>query len=519
MKSQPSTQREVVVPDNVQLISTTDIKGQILYANEAFCQVSGFSLDELRNRPHNIVRHADMPKEAFGNLWESLKNDQAWRGIVKNRCKNGDHYWVDAYVTPLYENGTKIGYQSVRVRPSDQQKQKAERLYAQINQGKLKSLISNRSVNKAATLISGGVACAGMAGAFLVESPFLNAALTGLTAAGIIGTWIWHTRQLASLKQVATGISSNELIRLVYCDSNNELGDIQLAMTMQEARNRTVLGRLADINSTIKGAVDQTDSAIQKTDSGISRQNSETDQVANAVGQMAEATQEIAENIQQTSSVSQNACSVTDDGRHALQGVIDKTGLLASHVKLASETTLELQKQADEIGHVLAVINDIADQTNLLALNAAIEAARAGEHGRGFAVVSDEVRTLANRTQNSTQEIRAVIEHVQNAVNRTVSIMKESEDETSNVLHATQQTDEAFVRVQEMMAEVSDRCSQIAAASEEQTAVVSDVHNNISSIRDLSSNNREASRLTGDASRELHKLVDMLNSMVKAFEK
>ena len=518
MKSQPSTQREVVVPDNVQLISTTDIKGQILYANEAFCQVSGFSLDELRNRPHNIVRHADMPKEAFGNLWESLKNDQAWRGIVKNRCKNGDHYWVDAYVTPLYENGTKIGYQSVRVRPSDQQKQKAERLYAQINQGKLKSLISNRSVNKAATLISGGVACAGMAGAFLVESPFLNAALTGLTAAGIIGTWIWHTRQLASLKQVATDISSNELIRLVYCDSNNELGDIQLAMTMQEARNRTVLGRLADINSTIKGAVDQTDSAIQKTDSGISRQNSETDQVANAVGQMAEATQEIAENIQQTSSVSQNACSVTDDGRHALQGVIDKTGLLASHVKLASETTLELQKQADEIGHVLAVINDIADQTNLLALNAAIEAARAGEAGRGFAVVADEVRSLASKTGDSANEIHAMIRQLQNTAENAVSAMEQGIGLSSSCKERANQTGDVLNTISAKLNLVTDSSIQIACAVEQQAQVTQEINRNITNIKTLADGTSEISHTSLSRIKQLVDRLEGLERLMRQFK-
>ncbi|WP_372836249.1 PAS domain-containing methyl-accepting chemotaxis protein, partial [Pontibacterium sp.] len=491
----------------------------ILYANDAFCSVSGFSLEQLQNKPHNIVRHADMPKEAFGNLWDSLKNDHAWRGIVKNRCANGDHYWVDAYVTPLYENGVKVGYQSVRTRPSDKQKRKAESIYALITQGKLNRLLSQSKVNTSALLASVGLVAVGSVASYLLQGPIASAVVTAITGISVASVWSWRTRKISALKSTAQNIASNSLIKLIYCDSSDELGDIQLAMTMQDARNRTVLGRLADINQTIRSAVGLTDNAIKNTDNGLSRQDNETDQVASAVGQMASATEEIALNTQQTSQVSQNACSVTEDGRTALQEVIKNTEALEKQVKLAAITSKELQSQADEIGNVLSVINDIADQTNLLALNAAIEAARAGEHGRGFAVVSDEVRTLAVRTQNSTQEIKAVVEHVQSAVNKNVQIMQESEKETANVLLATRKTDDAFVNVQSMMAEVSDRCTQIATASEEQTAVVSDVHQNISSIRDLSGENRKASRQTSEASLELHKLMGQLDSMVQAFEK
>jgi PAS domain S-box-containing protein len=519
MKVQPSSQKEVLVPENVQLISTTDLKGQILYANDAFCSVSGFSLEQLQNKPHNIVRHADMPKEAFGNLWDSLKNDHAWRGIVKNRCANGDHYWVDAYVTPLYESGVKVGYQSVRTRPSDKQKRKAESIYALITQGKLNRLLSQSKVNTSALLASVGLVAVGSVASYLLQGPIASALITAITGISVGSVWSWRTRKISALKSTAQNIASNSLIKLIYCDSSDEFGDIQLAMTMQDARNRTVLGRLADINQTIRSAVGLTDNAIKNTDNGLSRQDNETDQVASAVGQMASATEEIALNTQQTSQVSQNACSVTEDGRTALQEVIKNTEALEKQVKLAAITSKELQSQADEIGNVLSVINDIADQTNLLALNAAIEAARAGEHGRGFAVVSDEVRTLAVRTQSSTQEIKAVVEHVQSAVNKNVQIMQESERETANVLLATRKTDDAFVDVQSMMAEVSDRCTQIATASEEQTAVVSDVHQNISSIRDLSVDNRKASRQTSEASQELHKLIGQLESMVQAFEK
>lgn len=519
MNAKVSAGREVVVPEHTQLISTTDLKGRILYANNAFCSIAGFSLEELINQPHSIVRHPDMPKEAFGNLWESLNRDQAWRGVVKNRCKNGDYYWVDAYVTPLYENGQKTGYQSVRVRPSDKLKAKAEHLYHEINQGKLNRLLSSTSINLSAALFSGAITVIGGGIAFTAPNEFVAAAATVLTGIGISAAWAWRIRRVNKLCAISRKIAANPLIKLVYCNSTDELGDIELAMLMQEARNRTVLGRLRDIGSSLKNVVGVTEQAIKESDEGVGNQELETEQVAAAVHQMTTATQEIAHNINQTNDASQNAVNVTELGRQELTDVVHKTEQLSRQVKHAAETTLELQEQALKIENVLSVISEIADQTNLLALNAAIEAARAGEHGRGFAVVSDEVRTLANRTQKSTEEIRAVIEQVQSAVGRTVKLMHSSQEETDKVLQATHRTDSAFIDVQNMMAEVSDRCVQIATASEEQTSVVEDICKNVERLRALAGENRQASQKTSDVSTELKTLVTSLDSMSKAFER
>ena len=128
---------EKTFSDLEQLVSTTDLEGRITYANEEFCEIAGYSLDELKGQHHNIVRHPNMPKAAFGDLWDKLKQGSSWRGMVKNRCKNGDFYWVDAYVTPLYENNKIVGYQSVRTKPSENQKKKAQQFYDKLNNGKV----------------------------------------------------------------------------------------------------------------------------------------------------------------------------------------------------------------------------------------------------------------------------------------------------------------------------------------------------------------------------------------------
>jgi aerotaxis receptor len=130
------TDNEIVLAPNAQLVTTTDLKGVITYANDEFVDICGYSADELVGQHHNIIRHPDMPPQAFADLWQHLKAEQSWRGIVKNCCKDGSHYWVDAYVTPLYQNNQVCGYQSVRRKPSSEMINKADQIYRQLNQQK-----------------------------------------------------------------------------------------------------------------------------------------------------------------------------------------------------------------------------------------------------------------------------------------------------------------------------------------------------------------------------------------------
>lgn len=130
--NQPVTQKEVLLDDTNHLVSSTNVKGQITHCNQAFIDISGFSKEELTGSAHNIVRHPDMPEAAFTFMWEQLKSGQPWQGLVKNRCKNGDFYWVDAYVTPVLENGQIVGYESVRTKPHRDQVTRAEKAYLQL---------------------------------------------------------------------------------------------------------------------------------------------------------------------------------------------------------------------------------------------------------------------------------------------------------------------------------------------------------------------------------------------------
>lgn len=519
MKKMPVTGREVVLPEGQRIISTTDLKGRITYVNKVFCDIAGYTEEELIGKAHNIVRHPDVPPAAFGNLWDSLKADQAWRGIVKNRCKNGDHYWVDAYVTPLFENGIKVGYQSVRFKPSQEQISKAEVIYAVANAGKAGKALKLKSTSTQTLIGFVLVSVAALISSWFAGAPLEVLGIMALSQtllAGVVHRYISPVRKLAGISRARY---TNPLVQLMYCSRQDELGEIDLALKMNEARNTTVLTRLGDVSHTIDGAINTTESAIARTNQGISQQDKESDMVAAAVHEMACAAQEIAQNTGEMSAAGQEALNTSEDGRTALYDTVQHINELSAEVVKASEATQELKTYTDNIGSVVTVINDIAEQTNLLALNAAIEAARAGETGRGFAVVADEVRTLATRTQNSTQEIEASIERVQSAVENTVVIMDQSRDHAEQSVEVANRADEAFKQVQTSIDNISERCIQIASSSEEQSSVVDEIQQNVVSIRDLARQNSEASDETAAASQELHELVKQLDSMVTAFDR
>jgi len=519
MKKMPVTGREVILPEGQRIISTTDLKGRITYVNQVFCDIAGFTEDELIGKAHNIVRHPDVPPAAFGNLWDSLKENQAWRGIVKNRCKNGDHYWVDAYVTPLYEKGQKVGYQSVRFKPSAAQVAKAEIIYAVANAGKAGKALKLKSISTQTTVLFALISILCLLGCWYAGGSMTVLAVVFGSEVLLASLLIRILSPIKELANRARSRFSNPLIQLMYSPRQDEFGEIDLALLMNEARNTTVLTRLGDVSHTIDQAINVTEKAIRQTNEGISQQDKESDMVAAAVHQMACASQEIAANTNDMSTATQDARNTTETGRTALFNTVNHIKDLSNEVVEATEATMELKQHTDTIGNVVTVINEIAEQTNLLALNAAIEAARAGESGRGFAVVADEVRTLATRTQNSTQEIEASIDRVQSAVGKTVNIMELSRDHAQQSVDIANQADEAFQNVQHSIDDISDRCLQIASSSEQQSSVVEEIQQNIVAIRDLARRNSEASDETAAASIELHELVKQLDSMVAAFDR
>ena len=518
--NQPVTQRERTFPAQQRLISTTDIKGQITYCNEAFIEISGFTRDELSRSPHNIVRHPDVPSAVFEHMWTTLKKGRPWMGVVKNRCKNGDHYWVNAYVIPMLDNGQVVGYESVRVKPTAEQVRRAEALYARINAGK--SAIP--SIDRWLPVVQAWlpfilVSQIGFLIGHWIGSGwgFLIAALLCIPL-GLFGL-AWQNRGVRRLLRLAEQTTSDPLIAQMYTDSRGAEARLEMAMLSQEARLKTCLTRLQDTAERLTNQARQADTLAHNSSAGLERQRVETEQVATAVNEMAATTLEVASNVARTAIATQEANRLTGEGRNVTADTREAIQRLSVSVAETGETVSRLAQDSNEIGGVVDVIKGIADQTNLLALNAAIEAARAGEMGRGFAVVADEVRSLAQRTAESTGQIHALIAKLQRTADEAVLTMEIGRKQADEGVERVLQADQALVGISEAVGNITDMANQIAAAAEEQSAVADEINQNITTIAQLADQTSAEAQSTAQLSKELTATAQDQYSLVDRFNR
>jgi len=520
-KNLPITDKENNYSEDMHIVSSTDVKGVITSVNDDFMQISGFTADELLHKSHNVVRHPDMPEAAFANLWDDLKQGKPWMGVVKNRCKNGDAYWVDAYVTPVMEHNEVVGYQSVRVKPDRELVDRADALYRKINKGS--SFLSNLLARIKPGLM-GKMAIASMVSML----PLFAAAMLGLKNSGVLvaflisaGLGVVMAKLIARPWQQAARESeamfSNAVAQQVFTGRSDELGQLQLVIKSLNARIRTVVWSISEATSSLDHIAGETSGIVSQTDQGISQQRAEIEQVATAVNQMSATVHEVATNTGEASQATNEAEELASKGALAATHSITSIMSMVSDTEQAASVIKQLATQSENIGSVLDVIKSIAEQTNLLALNAAIEAARAGEQGRGFAVVADEVRTLASRTHESTQEIQDMIENLQIEVQKAVEVMLKAQDSANSNMDAVEELAESLAEISGSVQTINSMNMQIATAAEEQSAVSEEINRNIVSINSVADHTNEAS---SDTAQHIEKLVSesiKLKNLVRQF--
>ena len=354
-------------------------------------------------------------------------------------------------------------------------------------------------------------------------STSLNLVITLLViASGLTLLFAWLltnsiTKPIANALSAAEEIAEGNLTRPITVDGEDEAGRLLLAMSKMQDKLRDTLQRISGSATQLASAAEELNSVTDESARGLTQQNNEIEQAATAVNEMTSAVEEVARNAVSTSEASKNATTSAGDGRDLVQETVSAIERMSADVQSTATLIGELANESRDIGKVLDVIRGLADQTNLLALNAAIEAARAGEAGRGFAVVADEVRALAHRTQQSTSEIERMIGSIQSGTEHAVDSMRNSTERAESTLNIARGAGMSLDTINSAIVEINERNLVIASAAEEQAQVAREVDRNLVNIRDLSVQSATGANQTSAASNELSRLALDLNNMVGRF--
>lgn len=486
----PVTNQEYPFPAGHTLVSVTDPKGRIIYCNQRFVEVSGFELDELLGQAHNIIRHPAIPEEVFRDLWETIRSGRPWSGVLKNRRKDGSHYWVVANVTPLIDESGITGYMSVRTEATREQTSAAEecfrRMREEVENGRLLTVFRNGRIIRRTPF---GYFCEAFRFDLSVHMHWV--ALVGF--AGAFMLWLllrrWVVTPIDSLIHCANRIAACDLGHTIERSRNDKFGELQAALGQLSVNLKSIVRDAREQSTLMSSRMTGMTRDNRELAGRTSQQASNLQQSAVALEQITGAVRSTAESARQAAAASVQAVSVTENG----QAAVDDLG----------STMASISEASSRIHEIIKVIDGIAFQTNILVLNAAVEAARAGEHGKGFAVVAAEVRALAQRSSTAAGEIAELIS-----------------DTSARIHEGARKTGTAQSLMKEAASSIQEVNSLIAAidrAASEQLESISQISVAIGSLDGTTSENVAFAARMAEATQALEHLADATAQTVRVF--
>lgn len=553
--NQPVNQNEYAIPRDAAIISRTNAKGEITYINDDFIEASGFEQDELLGKAHNLVRHPDMPSEAFRDMWQTIKKGAPWIGIVKNRRKDGSYYWVKATATPSSDGG----YMSVRVQASSDEKIAASALYERMRRdssirlegGEIRRGGIFHLLRQLANMqLSSKLWITTLASMFLVFACLgLSWQAISIAEAGtatpvsrndldqmrnlVIGLaaltlFFWppiawaiireFKRPIAAAMSAARAMAALDLRTPIPAGGQGEVGQLQSQLAIM--RNH-----LQENAALLKQSTAKLDTMSRQLSHSSRESASSAETQANVASTMAAAVEQLSVSIDQVTDYAGEAESLARTSGHSSKegcGVIQEAASemtkIASAVDSSAVAIRELESYSVEISTIVGVIREIADQTNLLALNAAIEAARAGEQGRGFAVVADEVRKLAERTSLSTTQIAETITKVQSSSRHAVQEMGNSVDQVETGLELAQQAGNSIAAIQTDSERVIVSVNEISLSIREQAAAAKEIAQNVERVAQMTEQGSAASAAAAALANDVTALSADLRRLAETFK-
>jgi aerotaxis receptor len=510
----PVTHQEYVLPEGEVIITHTDTSSRITYANPAFLSSSEFSLEECLGQPQNIVRHPDMPREAFADLWATIQSGKSWTGIVKNRRKSGGFYWVRANVTPMMDGNRVVGYMSVRAKPGRNEVAQAERVYAAFRAGRAvnmriqagqvvdTSLLGRLRALKHLSLRTGTWMVLGTLSAILIGMTTMSVMSSGMslmTGMSMLGALI----ALANMFYIQGNVVQ-PLLKLHSAAGKLVSGDTASRIPVQGV---SCIVAVASAFEQVRVKLD----GVLKDNMAVAGQvRCSVDEVLGANTQLSDRTNEHAASLEETAaSLEQLTATVARNTESAAQASqLAKQSEVATVrgrdvVKQVHATMEAISQSSKRIAEIVGIIDGIAFQTNLLALNAAVEAARAGDQGRGFAVVAQEVRNLAQRSASSAKEIRELIQASGATVQRGGELAGHAEE-------SMQQVVESGTRVANVIAEIE-------AASREQAAGIEQIDKAMAQMDELTQRDAQMAQELISTAERLKNQSEQMLAAISAF--